>query len=253
MSTIVTRAGKGAALTHNEMDANFTNLNTDKYQSGSTPSFSGSPTPSSNVNFAVTTTGSFGGGYVMADGSGRVAMWTDGSGTSFKVGIGTTSGVITRFNVDANGANIIASTTNTCYLYLSNSTNGERYRIAAGSDRSIYFSNDGGSSSQLIIDGTTDAATFSGSVTASGGFQMSSRELKTDIKPVKDGALARIMALDVKEFVYKNDPETHQVGVIAEETDERYSDGKKVNTSALLFDLVQAVKELQELYGKRVS
>lgn len=32
MSTIVTRAGKGSALTHNEVDANFTNLNNDKLQ-----------------------------------------------------------------------------------------------------------------------------------------------------------------------------------------------------------------------------
>jgi hypothetical protein len=36
MSTIVTRAGKGLPLTHNEVDANFTNLNTDKIQSGNT-------------------------------------------------------------------------------------------------------------------------------------------------------------------------------------------------------------------------
>ena len=33
MSTIVTRSGKGSALTHTEMDANFTNLNTDKLES----------------------------------------------------------------------------------------------------------------------------------------------------------------------------------------------------------------------------
>ena len=32
MATIVTRAGKGSALTHNEMDANFTNLNEDKLE-----------------------------------------------------------------------------------------------------------------------------------------------------------------------------------------------------------------------------
>jgi len=38
MSTIVTRAGKGSALTYAEVDSNFTNLNTDKYQSGSTAS-----------------------------------------------------------------------------------------------------------------------------------------------------------------------------------------------------------------------
>lgn len=30
MSSIVTRAGKGSPLTHTELDANFTNLNTDK-------------------------------------------------------------------------------------------------------------------------------------------------------------------------------------------------------------------------------
>ena len=34
MSTIVTRAGKGSALTYNEVDSNFTNLNNDKYQAG---------------------------------------------------------------------------------------------------------------------------------------------------------------------------------------------------------------------------
>jgi hypothetical protein len=36
MSTIVTRAGKGSALSFTEVDANFTNLNTDKIQSGNT-------------------------------------------------------------------------------------------------------------------------------------------------------------------------------------------------------------------------
>jgi uncharacterized protein YjbI with pentapeptide repeats len=37
MSTITTRAGKGSPLTNNEVDANFTNLNTDKAElSGAT-------------------------------------------------------------------------------------------------------------------------------------------------------------------------------------------------------------------------
>ena len=39
MSTITTRSGKGSPLTHNEVDANFTNLNTDKYQSGDNVTF----------------------------------------------------------------------------------------------------------------------------------------------------------------------------------------------------------------------
>ena len=37
MSTIVTRAGKGSPLTNTEVDANFTNLNTDKVQVTGTP------------------------------------------------------------------------------------------------------------------------------------------------------------------------------------------------------------------------
>lgn len=36
MSTIVTRAGKGSALSYTEVDSNFTNLNSDKIQSGNT-------------------------------------------------------------------------------------------------------------------------------------------------------------------------------------------------------------------------
>jgi sugar lactone lactonase YvrE len=39
MSTIVTRAGKGSPLTHNEVDANFTNLNTDKVENGQAVTF----------------------------------------------------------------------------------------------------------------------------------------------------------------------------------------------------------------------
>lgn len=38
MSTITTRSGKGSPLTNTEVDTNFTNLNTDKYESGSNAS-----------------------------------------------------------------------------------------------------------------------------------------------------------------------------------------------------------------------
>ena len=43
MSTIVTRAGKGSPLTNNEVDANFTNLNTDKIQVTGTPTTGQAP------------------------------------------------------------------------------------------------------------------------------------------------------------------------------------------------------------------
>lgn len=49
MATIVTRSGKGSALTHTEMDNNFTNLNTDKAElSGAT--FTGNITSNTGAN-----------------------------------------------------------------------------------------------------------------------------------------------------------------------------------------------------------
>ena len=52
MSTIVTRAGKGSPLTHVEVDANFTNLNTDK--GGYIAGEGGTVTQSTNKSTAVT-------------------------------------------------------------------------------------------------------------------------------------------------------------------------------------------------------
>lgn len=52
MSTIVTRAGKGSPLTNAELDANFTNLNTDKYQFGNAAGFATTLIgPAASANF----------------------------------------------------------------------------------------------------------------------------------------------------------------------------------------------------------
>lgn len=69
MATIVTRAGKGSPLTHTEVDANFTNLNTDKVESsalatvattGAYSDLSGTPTiPTDFVS--ASSGGTFGG------------------------------------------------------------------------------------------------------------------------------------------------------------------------------------------------
>jgi hypothetical protein len=63
MSTLVTRSGKGSPLTHNEVDANFTNLNTDKVEKTSADitggtinnTTIGATTPSTGVFTTVTT------------------------------------------------------------------------------------------------------------------------------------------------------------------------------------------------------
>ena len=52
MSTIVTRAGKGSPLTHTEVDANFTNLNTDK--AGYVTGEGGAVTQATSKSTAVT-------------------------------------------------------------------------------------------------------------------------------------------------------------------------------------------------------
>ena len=102
MSTIVTRSGKGSALTFNEVDTNFTNLNTDKYQSGNNVAF-GTISASGISTFsagsagapALTTTGDTNTGIffpaadTIAFSEGGVeAMRIDSSGN---VGIGSTS------------------------------------------------------------------------------------------------------------------------------------------------------------------
>ena len=55
MSTIVTRAGKGSALSYTEVDNNFTNLNTDKYQTGSALGTPASGTLSSCTGLPIST------------------------------------------------------------------------------------------------------------------------------------------------------------------------------------------------------
>jgi hypothetical protein len=57
MATIVTRAGKGSPLTHNEVDSNFTNLNTDKVELVGTSPVSISVNTASTPALTITQTG----------------------------------------------------------------------------------------------------------------------------------------------------------------------------------------------------
>ena len=86
MSTIVTRSGKGSPLTHVEVDANFTNLNTDKIQSGNTVAAL-TITSATVVDLAVTGITSFDGaqgtaGQVLTSaGTGNTPTWATVSGS----------------------------------------------------------------------------------------------------------------------------------------------------------------------------
>jgi hypothetical protein len=86
MSTIVTRSGKGSPLTHVEVDANFTNLNTDKIQSGNTVAAL-TITSATVTDLAVTGITSFDGaqgtaGQVLTSaGTGNTPTWATVSGS----------------------------------------------------------------------------------------------------------------------------------------------------------------------------
>jgi hypothetical protein len=78
VTTIVTRAGKGSALSFAEMDANFSNLNNDKAETGGLPSF----LARAWVNFNGT-------GTVAIRASGNVSSITDLSTGRYEVNFTT--------------------------------------------------------------------------------------------------------------------------------------------------------------------
>ena len=75
MATIVTRAGKGSALTHTEMDANFTNLNTSKVES--LADLSVSATDSEIDVLDMSASGSTSGQILTSNGTGTTPTWQD--------------------------------------------------------------------------------------------------------------------------------------------------------------------------------
>jgi len=104
MSTITTRSGKGSPLTHDEVDSNFTNLNTDKYESGDSPSFAGL-TVASDSSYAI-----------------DVSRPSAGN-TTLRITGGTTAGNDVVFRAD------IGNTTGTSAIYFGDSTTNGIGRI----------------------------------------------------------------------------------------------------------------------------
>jgi hypothetical protein len=125
MSTIVTRAGKGSPLTWNEVDNNFTNLNTDKYQSGSNVSLgtiAGTTITSSALTSGRVTFASTGG--LLADSANLV--WDN---TNARLGIGTSSPATQLHLFTAAQATArIASTSYSMDILVQESTNTAAFR-----------------------------------------------------------------------------------------------------------------------------
>jgi hypothetical protein len=112
MSTIVTRSGKGSPLTHNEVDANFSNLNTDKIQSGNTVAA---------LTITALTTPS-----VQAVNSAGLALKNSAGTTQMSMGAGGGDNMSINVSTNLNGTNaqIDISPTGTGHVHINPSGTG---------------------------------------------------------------------------------------------------------------------------------
>ena len=169
MSTIVTRSGKGSPLTHVEVDANFTNLNTDKYQEGSAI---GAVTPAAGTFTTLTATGQV--NFNSASGqTGFLARLNTNGQTSGYTEFAVTDG--TRFSEFGLALTSVTSygNANEAYFRGSGSTVGTVISSASATTPRIRFitGTSANSSEQLRVTDTASAVNYvqvTGAATGSG-------------------------------------------------------------------------------------
>ena len=170
MSTIVTRAGKGSPLTHTEVDNNFTNLNTDKYQSGDNASF-GTLAATGDVSIAdkivhtgdtntairfpaadTVTVETNGAERLRIDSSGNVGIGTSSPSNRLEVSgsIVSTDGTTNNRMTRSGGVGLFGTTTNHPIAFQTNDT--ERMRITSNGNVGIGTTNPAGY--KLFVSGT---------------------------------------------------------------------------------------------------
>ena len=235
MSTIVTRAGKGSALSHTEMDANFTNLNNDKYQSGASPSFNDVYVADQIIHTGDTDT------YTQFHAADQ-----------WRVVCGGTE----RLEVNNNSINVAANIEmNSHYIDLNNNDIYGVDQIFHHGDTNTYMNFHAADQWRVVVGGSErlEVKNSSPHVLVSGDLNSTSDErLKENIKPI-DNALADICQLEGVTFDWR-DTGTQGQGFIAQQvepiipdvvnTDEE-TGMKSINYVGLIGHLVEAIKEQQ--------
>ena len=202
MTSITTRSGKGSPLTHDEVDDNFTNLNSDKYEAGDSPSF---------VN--VTVTGTVDGRDVSVDGAKLD-------------GIEAGADVTDTANVTAAGALMDSEVTNLAQVKAFSSADYATAAQGALADSAVQ-PNDSPSFGSVTVSGTVD-----GRDVAADGSKLDGIEAGADVTDTTNvtaaGALMDSELTDIAAIKALNQ------GVAT--TDSPTFDGLTVDTNTLFVD-----------------
>jgi hypothetical protein len=156
MSTIVTRSGKGSPLTHTEVDNNFTNLNTDKYQSGNNASFG---TLSASGAFSAN------GGTTLGDASGD-ALTINSSAVSIPNGLNFDSNTLV---IDATNNRVGIGTASPLQRLDVNGSDVGDIAVFSGATRGVRI---GANSTNGSIEGVSDDGFSSFQPLAVGGLDV---------------------------------------------------------------------------------
>lgn len=193
MSTIVTRAGKGSPLTHNEVDANFNNLNNDKVEESTTitagTGLSGGGDLSANRTISLANTAVAAGSYGSASAVGTFTVDAQGrltaaSNTNIAIANTAVSGLGTMSTQNANNVAITGGSINGTTVGASTASTGAFTTLSASSGATISGGNLTFSSTAQRITGDFTNATITNRVL----FETSTANSTTEVGIIPSGS-----------------------------------------------------------------